>query len=159
VAHARDGEEAGLPDTTAPRFASLHCTIQKEVGERLAAAPRTDEYGPVSIIMQTYAEVHPVAILPPSAFWPRPEVQSVMLTIRPRPSEQVTVRNPRAFATFVQRAFQQRRKMLRRLFRDWPEPAATLVFQRANVNPDARPEELSPPAWWALFAAAAARRH
>ena len=68
-----------------PRFERLVGTIQKEVGERLVAEPRTPAYGPVSIILQTLADIRPLAILPPAAFWPRPEVESVMVLIRPRP--------------------------------------------------------------------------
>lgn len=141
----------------APRFAQMTCTIQKEVGERLVAAPRTDAYGPVSVIVQTLAELTPHAILPPAAFWPRPQIESLMLTLRPRPPAEVGVADAASFREFVQRAFQQRRKMLRRLFRDWGELEALRVFQHARVSPDARPEELSPADWQALFNAARQR--
>jgi 16S rRNA (adenine1518-N6/adenine1519-N6)-dimethyltransferase len=136
-----------------PRFERLTCTIQREVGERLGGAPRTESYGLVSVVTQTLADLTPHAIVPPTAFWPRPEVESVMLTLRPRPPERVEVADVPGFVAFVQRGFQQRRKMLRRLLRDWEESAALLAFQRAGVSPDARPEELSPGAWRALFAA------
>ncbi|HQL55277.1 MAG TPA: 16S rRNA (adenine(1518)-N(6)/adenine(1519)-N(6))-dimethyltransferase RsmA, partial [Phycisphaerae bacterium] len=137
----------------APRFARLTATIQREVGERLAAHPRTEAYGPVSVVMQTLAEVTPLAILPPTAFWPRPQVESLLVAIRPRPLESVNVDDVTGFVAFVQRGFQQRRKMLRRLVRDLDAPGAALVFQRAGVSPDARAEELSPPDWRGLFAA------
>jgi 16S rRNA (adenine1518-N6/adenine1519-N6)-dimethyltransferase len=140
-----------------PRFASLTCTIQREVGERLAGAPRTESYGPVSVVVQTLAELTPLAIIPATAFWPRPEVESVMVSLRPRPPERIEVADVPAFVAIVQRGFQQRRKMLRRLLRDWEESAALLAFQRAGVSPDARPEELSPAAWRALFAAVTRR--
>jgi len=136
-----------------PRFERLTCTIQREVGERLAGAPRTDSYGPVSVVTQTLADLTLLAILPRTAFWPRPEVESVMLTLWPRPPERVEVDDVPGFVALVQRGFQQRRKMLRRLLRDWEEPAALRAFQRAGVSPDARPEELPPAAWRALFAA------
>ncbi|RMF84547.1 MAG: ribosomal RNA small subunit methyltransferase A, partial [Planctomycetota bacterium] len=57
-----------------PPAACLTCTIQKEVGERLMAEPRTAAYGPASILAQTLARVKRVAVLPPKAFWPRPKV-------------------------------------------------------------------------------------
>ena len=122
------------------------------MGERLAAEPRTEAYGPVSVVTQSLADVTPLAILPPSAFWPRPQVESLMLTIRPRSPEQVDVADIPGFVGFVQRAFQQRRKMLRRLLRDWDELALLAAFRHAGVNPDARPEELPPLAWRRLFA-------
>jgi 16S rRNA (adenine1518-N6/adenine1519-N6)-dimethyltransferase len=136
-----------------PGFARLTCTIQREVGERLAAAPRTGSYGPVSVVTQTLADLTPLAIVRRTAFWPRPDVESIMLTLAPRPPERVEVSDVRGFAAFVQRGFQQRRKMLRRLLRGWEEAAALLAFQRAGVSSDARPEELSPAAWRALYEA------
>ncbi len=139
-----------------PRFEQLTCTIQREVGERLAGAPRTDAYGPVSVITQTLAETIPLSIIPATAFWPRPQIESIMVTLRPRPADQigVGVNDVPRFVQLVQRAFQQRRKMLRRLFREWDECVALAVFQRAGISPDARPEELSPRDWRRLFAAA-----
>jgi 16S rRNA (adenine1518-N6/adenine1519-N6)-dimethyltransferase len=138
---------------TEPRLERLTCTIQREVGERLGAVPRSEAYGTVSVVTQSLADLTLLAIVPPMAFWPRPAVESVMLTMRPRPAEQIEVADVPGFAAFVQRGFQQRRKMLRRLLRDWAQLAALRAFQRAGVNPDARPEELSPAGWRALFAA------
>jgi len=132
-------------------FERLTCTIQKEVGQRLAAGARTDEYGPVSVIAQTLADVRLQAILPPSAFWPRPQVESVMVTLHPRARDQIEVDDVAEFVDFVQRGFQQRRKKLRRLLREADQPLAELAFQRAGVTADARPEELSPSAWRVLF--------
>lgn len=136
-----------------PRFERLTCTIQREVGERLVAEPRTDAYGPASVITQTFAAVHPIAIIPPGAFWPRPRVESIMLSLRPQVPEPPGVDDARGFAEFVQRCFQQRRKMLRRILGVEDEGPLRLAFQRARVSPEARPEELSPRAWRMLFAA------
>jgi 16S rRNA (adenine1518-N6/adenine1519-N6)-dimethyltransferase len=132
-------------------FERLTCTIQKEVGQRLAATARSDDYGPVSIIAQTLADVELRAILPPSAFWPRPQVESIMVTLRPRARDAIEVDDVAGFVDFVQRGFQQRRKKLRRLLREADQPAAALALQRAGVTADARPEELSPSAWRVLF--------
>lgn len=134
-----------------PRFACLACTIQKEVGERLGAAPGTEAYGPVSVVMQTLALVQPIAILPPAVFWPQPEVHSVMVRIEPKKPQDVAVDDVPGFVAFVRRAFQQRRKMLRRLFRDNDELTMLGAFRRAGVSPEARAEELEPLAWQALY--------
>jgi 16S rRNA (adenine1518-N6/adenine1519-N6)-dimethyltransferase len=136
---------------TTPSLERLTCTIQKEVGQRLAAEPGTSAYGPVSVISQTLAEIELIAILPPSAFWPRPKVESLMLTLRPRAPEQIAVDDVPAFVSLVQRAFTQRRKMLRRVVRDWDLLDALAVFHRAGVNPDARPEELTPKVWQEFY--------
>jgi 16S rRNA (adenine1518-N6/adenine1519-N6)-dimethyltransferase len=142
---------------SAPPFERLTCTIQKEVGERLAAEPRTAAYGPASVISQTLARTELLAILPSSAFWPRPKVESVMLTMRPRSVEQVDVEDVGDFVRFVQRGFGQRRKMLRRVVRDWELLDALAAFKRARVNPDARPEELTPERWRAFHRAVRAQ--
>jgi 16S rRNA (adenine1518-N6/adenine1519-N6)-dimethyltransferase len=132
------------------RFERLTCTIQKEVGERLVADPRTEAYGPVSVVCQTLAEIEVIAILPPSAFWPRPQVQSIMLTLRRRPADQVEVDDVPDFVRFVRQGFGQRRKMLRRILRDWDQLDALAAFSKAGVSPDSRPEELTPRAWRAF---------
>lgn len=131
-------------------FERLTCTIQREVGERLAATASTDAYGPVSVIVQTLADVTLLAILPPSVFWPRPKVESVMLTIRPKPAQALEVKDVGDFVAFVQLAFAHRRKMLRRLLKDAEFMGGEDAFLRAGVSLDARPEELSPAAWVAL---------
>ncbi|MEJ2722357.1 MAG: rRNA adenine N-6-methyltransferase family protein, partial [bacterium] len=129
------------------------CTIQKEVGERLSAEPRTPAYGPASVTCQILAEIELIAILPPTAFWPRPKVQSLMLTLRPRPSEHVAIEDVRDFISFVQRGFSQRRKKLRRLVRDWDLLDALAAFRRVGISPDARPEEVAPDGWRELHRA------
>lgn len=141
-----------------PPMDRMTCTIQKEVGERLAAAPNCGDYGPISVICQTLAEIDLIAILPPSAFWPRPKVESVMLTITPRPPDQIDVDDIEGFVKFVQQGFAQRRKMLRRVVRDWDVLDALAAFDEAGVSSDARPEELSPQRWRAFHRAVAGRR-
>ena len=142
---------------TTPRFERLTCTIQKEVGERLASEPNTAAYGPVSVITQTLAAIDLVAIFPPTVFWPQPQVESLLLTIRPHPPEQIDVPDIAEFVRFVQRGFQQRRKMLRRIFREWAPLDAAAAFDQAGVSADARAENLAPAQWRGLFLAARSR--
>ena len=139
---------------SSPTLERLTCTIQKEVAERLVAKPRTGEYGPVSVVCQSLATIELIAILPPAAFWPRPKVESIMLTIRPFPPEQVEIENVPGFVEFVHRCFTSRRKMLRRVLRDWDLLDTLAVFHKAGVDPDARPEELPTEAWRAFYRAA-----
>lgn len=134
-----------------PPIARMTCTIQKEVGQRLTAGAGDELYGPISIIMQILASVQIVAHLPPSVFWPRPDVDSVMVDIVPSASPSLVPAD--AFSRFVQRGFQQRRKMLRRVFADWPVKIAEEIFNLAAVSATQRPEELPPAAWVALFQA------
>lgn len=134
-----------------PRFERMTCTIQREVGQRLRAATGNSAYGLVSIITQTLADIDLIAIIPPKAFWPRPKVESVLLTIRPRPAEEVEVDDVPAFVQFVQRGFLHRRKMLKKAAESWGVPDTWAVFGRAGVSPDVRPEAVSPAQWRALF--------
>ncbi len=136
-----------------PRFELLACTLQREVGERLTAAPRTPAYGPISVLVQTLAQVERIAELPPQVFWPRPKVDSVMLKIAPLSASPMP--DASSFARLLHEAFGQRRKMLRRLLKEWEDSGVRSAFDAAGVNPDARPEELSPSDWLRLAAALA----
>lgn len=129
------------------------CTVQREVALRLAAAPATAEYGVSSIVAQSFATLEVVARLGPEAFWPRPKVDSTMLVLRPKSAVQIDLADRGAFARFVQSAFAQRRKMLRKQMIAWgiKEPADRL--EALAIRPDARPEAVSPADWRRLFQA------
>ncbi|MGD8452707.1 MAG: 16S rRNA (adenine(1518)-N(6)/adenine(1519)-N(6))-dimethyltransferase RsmA [Phycisphaerae bacterium] len=139
-------------------FDLLVCTIQKEVADRLAAAAGTDAYGPVSVITETLAAVEPVAIIPPTAFWPRPAVESVALCLRPRPRADTGVEDVPDFVRFVRESFVHRRKMLKAAARHWDVPEPAVVFGRAGVNPEVRPDALSPAQWRSLHTAVRSTR-
>jgi 16S rRNA (adenine1518-N6/adenine1519-N6)-dimethyltransferase len=85
-------------------------TIQKEVGERLLAGPSTKEYGPLGILAQSVARVEWIAKLPPSCFWPAPDVTSAMIAMR-RVAHPRT-HDPAGLLAFTHRLFEQRRKQL-----------------------------------------------
>jgi len=141
-----------------PAFKLLACTIQKEVGERFTAEPKTRAYGPASVICQTLAEIETIATLPAAAFWPRPKIESIMLALYPRPLDQVDVEDLDDFVRFVHRCFTQRRKMLRRIVKSWDAANMPAVFREANVNPDSRPEGLTCRDWRVFHRAVLERR-
>ncbi|MEP0845834.1 MAG: ribosomal RNA small subunit methyltransferase A [Phycisphaerae bacterium] len=134
-----------------PPLERMVCTIQREVGERLLAPPRSDAYGPVSVVMSVLARVELLAQLPPEAFWPRPKIDSVMMRIRPLPPGFAGPNDAADFARFVQRAFQHRRKMLRRGLRDAYEGDVETLLASAGVSPESRPEELAAQEWRTLY--------
>lgn len=86
--------------------------IQKEVADRLKAAPGTKDYSSLSVLVQYYAEVREVGRVPSHVFVPRPQVDSkvVCLTLRKEPKVQVP--DEQAFFKMVRAAFHQRRKTL-----------------------------------------------
>ena len=99
------------------------------------------------VIAQSLAELKPIAIIPPTAFWPQPKVESVMLTLIPRPPDELDLADAADFVRFVRRVFTFRRKTLKRIVRDWELEDPQLMFHRAGVNPSARPEELTVRNW------------
>lgn len=135
-----------------PPFARLCVTIQKEVGQRLAARPATEAYGPASVVVQTLARVETLAHLPPEAFWPRPQVHSVMLRLTPLPEARARVGDAAGLARFVSGAFRQRRKMLRSSLQALAAESAALL-ESLGISGAARAEELTPADWERLFLA------
>lgn len=87
--------------------------MQREVGERVAAAPGVRDYGLLSATTQMYAEVEHLFTLPPSAFHPPPEVYSSVLRLHFAPRFGELGVDPRGFDAFLKQAFAQKRKTLR----------------------------------------------
>ncbi|QGJ72355.1 Ribosomal RNA small subunit methyltransferase A [Planctomycetales bacterium 10988] len=88
-------------------------TIQRELGERMIAKPSTKDYSALSIWMQCQTEVEIVRILPPSAFWPQPKVESAIVRITLDPEKRAAIPDLANFHEFVRSMFFHRRKFLR----------------------------------------------
>jgi 16S rRNA (adenine1518-N6/adenine1519-N6)-dimethyltransferase len=121
----------------------LFVTIQREVGDRLAAKPGTKEFGPLSVLAQVTCEVSVIAKLPPSCFWPQPDITSVMiaLTRRAQPLHQ----NPAGLLAFCHAIFEQRRKQLQAVLRGLGKTVP------AGVDPQIRAEAMSVAELMTLF--------
>jgi 16S rRNA (adenine1518-N6/adenine1519-N6)-dimethyltransferase len=117
--------------------------FQKEVVDRLTAAPRTKDYGRLSVLTQHVCDVRRLFDIPASAFVPPPKVVSSVAQITPRPAtERLADLAPLERLTAA--AFGQRRKMLRgSLAGVFADPVATL--EGLGLSPTARAEELSVP--------------
>ena len=126
----------------------LHVMLQKEVIDRIVAAPGNGEYGRLTVMLAPWFEARHLFDVGPGAFTPAPRVWSAVarLTVRRQPAFEV----PQAFARTVSAAFSQRRKTLRNALRSLMDVAA---ITDAGIDPGVRPETLSP----AQFAALAAR--
>jgi len=85
--------------------------VQKEVAERLAAAPGSRDYGYLTVATQFFAEVEYLFTVPPAAFHPAPKVDSAVVRLTPR--REPPTADPAAFLRFVSLAFQHKRKTLR----------------------------------------------
>lgn len=125
--------------------------LQKEVADRLAAAPGTKAYGRLSVMIQWRYHVEHLFDVAPDAFTPPPKVHSSVLQMRPRRELPVDVGDPQRFANIVQTAFSQRRKTLRNSLQSLLD-AATIAA--TGVDPGSRAEELSLEAFARLSRAA-----
>ena len=96
-----------------PLPASMTVTIQKELADRLTAQPGTKAYGALSIWVQSQCDTQIVRIMPPSVFWPRPQVDSAIVHIVPNAQKRERIPHREFFHAFVRGLFLHRRKMLR----------------------------------------------
>ena len=93
-------------------------TIQREFAERLAAEPRTKDYGALTLLVQRRWQVKYLRTIPPSVFMPRPKVDSAAILLTPRPAGPLTDCDARRFTALVKQGFSQRRKQLGKLLGD-----------------------------------------
>ena len=92
---------------------SMTVTIQKEVGDRIVAKPRTKDYGALAVWMQAQCDCRIVRIMPPSVFWPRPKVDSAIVQLIYNEKKRAKIKNLRFFHEFVRALFFHRRKFIR----------------------------------------------
>ncbi|MET1007482.1 MAG: 16S rRNA (adenine(1518)-N(6)/adenine(1519)-N(6))-dimethyltransferase RsmA [Propionibacteriaceae bacterium] len=117
--------------------------VQAEVADRLAARPGSKIYGIPSVKMAWYAATRRVGTVPPTVFWPVPNVESGLVAIQRRPAPQTTASREQVF-TVIDASFAQRRKMLRSALSGLvgSSAAASDVLTSAGVDPMARGEVL-----------------
>ncbi len=128
-------------DPWPPWFTSLSLMFQKEVADRLSAAPGTKTFGRLSVATQWRCEVRHLFNVPARAFTPPPKVDSSVVHLTPRPNK-TDRRLAEAIETVARAAFGQRRKMLRTSLRAiFPQTEETLLTY--NINPTLRAENLS----------------
>lgn len=133
----------------APMVRRALVMVQREVAERLVATAGGRTVGIPSIKVAWYASARIVATVPPEVFVPRPRVTSALVELERRPPPCVEVPPDEVFE-LVDRAYRQRRKMLRSTLGDRVDAA---TFGRAGVDPTERPEELDVGRWAALAGA------
>jgi 16S rRNA (adenine1518-N6/adenine1519-N6)-dimethyltransferase len=118
--------------------------LQREVADRIAAAPGKSEYGLLSATAQLYARVEKLFTLPQGAFSPPPKVQStvVCLTITDR-LDKLHV-SETEFVDFLKLAFGQKRKTLWNNLKERYKPdELRSALEKANIKPNVRAEALS----------------
>lgn len=117
----------GLVDQRA-HLAEATVMMQREVAERLVAVPRTKAYGILSVVFQRYCDVRLLFKVPPTVFFPRPNVDSAVVRLTFRADAPPVSPEEDRYRALVRAAFNQRRKMLRGALAALgtvPEPWAT----------------------------------
>lgn len=117
--------------------------VQSEVAARLAAPPGSRTYGAPSVKLAWYASARRVGSVPPTVFWPIPNVDSGLVALERRDPPPTTATRRQVFAV-IDAAFAQRRKMLRgALAGAFGSPAAAeAALEAAGIDPRARGEVL-----------------
>jgi 16S rRNA (adenine1518-N6/adenine1519-N6)-dimethyltransferase len=143
------------PEVWPPWWDSLTLMFQREVGERITAAPGSEAYGRLGVLCGWRTEARIMFDVPPSAFVPPPKVISSVVRLVPRTVPEPC--NARDLEVITQAAFGQRRKMLRQslkgVFKDLGEAFAT-----SGLDSTARAETISIAGFAALARVRAAER-
>jgi 16S rRNA (adenine1518-N6/adenine1519-N6)-dimethyltransferase len=125
---------------TFPSIARGLIMVQLEVADRLAAPPGSKVYGVPSAKLAWYASATRVGTVPPTVFWPAPNVESGLVSFVRRDPPAA---NRDATFAVINQAFSQRRKMLRSVLAAKYGPQAHLALEESGISPTARGETLS----------------
>ena len=143
--------------STDPVPMSMTVTIQKELAERIVAVPSTKDYSALSVWMQSQCDIQIVRIMPPTVFWPRPNVESAIIHVAVSEDKRRRIPDLDFFHTFVRSMFFHRRKFLRSELIGFckgqlDKPGVDAIMQQMNLRPDARAEQLDVETMLALCA-------
>ena len=114
--------------------------LQKEVVDRMVAAPDTEAYGRLSVMLQYRFAMKRLFDVPPGAFTPPPKVNSAIVRMTPLPATRLRATNDTRFAAIVTAGFGQRRKTLSNTLK--PFMAANKI-EALGIDPKRRAETLS----------------
>lgn len=126
---------------------SMVFMVQREVAERMVANPGGKDYGALSVAVQYYTLPSLITHVPPSAFFPAPEVASTVVKLKVREQPPVQVENEKLFFQVVKGAFAQRRKTLlnalNNRFSHLSKEELAQIFHFCDIDPSRRGETLS----------------
>lgn len=129
-------------------LANVTVMVQKEVAERMQAAPGTKEYGALSLAVQYYAKPYLAANVPPNCFMPRPNVGSAVIRLDCLARTPVAVQDEKLMFRLIRASFNQRRKTLQNGIANSPELSfskeqVAVALERIGLSPAVRGEKLS----------------
>ena len=130
-------------------FDSITVMVQKEVAQRMAAAPGTGDYGAFSVLCQYYARPELLFDVPPHCFLPQPKVMSSVVCLKVRREKEWGIEDPGLFFRVVRGSFLQRRKKLsnglRAAFPELGREGPAQVILEAGLEENVRGETLGIP--------------
>lgn len=115
-------------------FSSCVFLLQKEVAERLSAAPGSKKYAPLSILFDIEFEVRLHFCVAPGSFFPPPRVHSALISMRRREKPLFAIADSRRFRLFLRTAFAHRRKTLLNNLKSFALPDAFLAATLATLG-------------------------
>lgn len=124
---------------------SITIMMQKEVADRIKAAPGTKAYGALSVAVQYYCTVEAVVNVPKDVFVPQPKVDSTVLKLKIREEKPVELKDREVFFSCVKAGFGQRRKTLLNSLmgvKNITKEAARESLEAAGIDPSRRAETL-----------------
>jgi 16S rRNA (adenine1518-N6/adenine1519-N6)-dimethyltransferase len=135
------------------RIRDIVVMVQREVAERIAAAPGSEAYGLFSVTCQYYTEPQMLFSIPPQAFRPVPQVHSALVRMPvASKKEMLGIEDERAFWRLVRAAFAQKRKTLVNNWKSRCDPEhLRSIMQELGIDPRARAEALSLGQFAALY--------
>lgn len=126
------------------------CTIQLELGERMIAKPGTSKYGSLSVWLQSQCSVRIIRRLGPKVFWPRPKVDSAIVSLWRHDGRGGRITDKAFFLDFIRRLFHHRRKLLRSVLvrmysKQLSKPEVDALLEAEGLSGDHRAEQLEVP--------------
>ena len=125
----------------ADEVADMHFMLQKEVVERMVAAPKSNDYGRLSVMLQYFFDMELLLEVPPESFDPAPKVDSAVVRMIPDAGRIGVAQDFEHFGKLVKAAFHQRRKTIRNNLKDI---ATDEDLAAVGINPQDRAEHIAP---------------
>ncbi|WP_437188426.1 16S rRNA (adenine(1518)-N(6)/adenine(1519)-N(6))-dimethyltransferase RsmA [Planctomicrobium sp. SH668] len=122
-------------------------TIQYELGLRMQALPRTEDFGALSVWLQSQCQVELLRKVGPTVFWPRPKVDSAVVKLTADPQLRAQIHDRAFFHDFIRKVFNYRRKLLRSVLvgmysNELTKPEVDEVIASVGLTGSTRAEEL-----------------
>jgi 16S rRNA (adenine1518-N6/adenine1519-N6)-dimethyltransferase len=127
-------------------LSTLTLMLQREVAERMAASPGGKEYGTLSVLLQMFLDLSVRFFIPPSAFFPRPKVESAVVHMVWKEKPMIETNNEEWFKRVVKACFGYRRKTLVNALKHSGLPFPDSIesrMEKIGIDPRRRPETLT----------------